>query len=127
MVRSYTLSTEGAKRSARGGNGTRRGCNFTQCTRLATGLGKAVPGSGSSGIRKALTALPVSDGMAAPSMTARSATCMGAPFGLPTSSGTAGANPNFKSLNRNYLVPQRILMNFQKSIIFAVKTHNSSF
>ena len=31
MASSYTLSTQGAKRSA-------RGCNYTHCTRLATGL-----------------------------------------------------------------------------------------
>ena len=33
-----TLSTQGAKQSARGCNGTRRGCYCTHCTRLATGL-----------------------------------------------------------------------------------------
>ena len=46
MAKSYTLSTEGAKRSARWCNGTRRGCNCTQCTRLTTGLytGKGVVG-----------------------------------------------------------------------------------
>ena len=38
MASSYTLSTQGAKRSARGCNMTRRGCNCTHCTRLATGL-----------------------------------------------------------------------------------------
>ena len=32
------LSTQDAKRSTRGYNGTRRGCNCTHCTRLATGL-----------------------------------------------------------------------------------------
>ena len=30
-TRSHTLSTEGAKRSARGCNGTHRGCDCTQC------------------------------------------------------------------------------------------------
>ena len=38
MAKSYTLSTEGANWSARWCNGTCRGCNCTQCTRLATGL-----------------------------------------------------------------------------------------
>ena len=38
MVRSYALCTEGAKRCARGCSGTRRWCNCTQYTRLATDL-----------------------------------------------------------------------------------------
>ena len=49
MASSCTLSTQGAKRSARGCNGTRRGYNCTHCTRLATGLEKI---SGDNEIRR---------------------------------------------------------------------------
>ena len=38
LAPSTYIHREGAKRSARGCNGTRRGCNRTHCNRLATGL-----------------------------------------------------------------------------------------